>query len=378
MALESPVQKKTDLLERLVDLFVVLSMEIYSGKLEAHQISNLLGSASISRAVRSNKPNENEKDKYSEIEEKYKDYLSFYETLLDVQTWQNLFHKGFIDANIVNEELKNSQYFTSGAAPDWQKLWYLWHIEDNTLEELYSSVRQSFDREEFLAPGEIKHVYGIFLKLAELELIEEKPSEIFKVCKTYIEKISSKKKLLLDDDALSMVSSRHDGYHGIMFHSRETKHFEDLTAILNTAVEDAYSKDLASQANDVIVRMRTEPYRLSSMLSFSNVEHHPFQNNAVLHNLNAQTFVDVLCDEVTNRFKRDIGSALKLRYEHIAHKPYLIEEEKWLKNIHKKTKDKARKLDQSLKKIALEDFLSQVKKGLEHIENYKKSLENAR
>lgn len=377
LALEKPAQENNDLLIRMLDLFTMLSMEIYAGKLESNQIGSLLGSASITRTVRSRDNTEAGQDKYSEIENKYKDHVGFYETLLEIQTWHDLFHKGFIDKKAINEELKNTQYFSSDDAPDWQKLWYLWHIEDKNFNSLYKSVQLSLKKEEFVALGEIKHVYGIFLKLAELKVINENPSEIFEFFKSYIEKASKDKKLLSDEAALSLINGYHDsGYHGLMFHSRETDLFQQLTDILNAAVTEAHQQGLADRSNQVLERIKEHPSNLSSMLSYSNTENHPFQHNAILQNIDVGAFIDALCN-VPNNHKRDVCSALEIRFEGVGHQLYLMEEEAWLKKLHERLEDRIKKLDASLTKIALNDCLKSIEAAIQHFENYKESLKKS-
>ncbi|MFK7866924.1 MAG: P-loop NTPase fold protein [Alphaproteobacteria bacterium] len=365
--LELDIQKNEEVISAILKLFTMFSMEIYAGEIAAGEISKFYESHLAAHTGKNDASK-----KYSAIEEKYKARINLYEPLLKVQIWDNLFHKGIMDRAAINDELKQTRFFSSSDMPDWQKLWNFHYLGEEEFGKLHNSVWESLENRQFTALGEIQHLYGIFLELAEFEVITETISDIVALFENYIKALAETGKLPCDRDAYAFINRYDVDYHGMMFRAQNTEAFRTLTGALNVAVRDSHRKNLVGGAKEILYNMQDDPKRLVVMLSPSPGQSHLFQDSPILQDIDIADFVETFCN-MSNADKPYVASALAARFKEIPPESDLIKEKGWLEQLDKALKTKITSMDKGVTKLKLKKCSESIQIALKSIDAYKKT-----
>lgn len=330
IVLEEEVKLNDKLISHLLNIFIILSLEIYSGELLAEEINSLIGSSCISRSMQENKGKEGPPNKFSVIERKYD--LSLYETILEVSEWICIFTKGSIDAERVNETLKKSNYFSKEHSPDWIKLWHHFDLEDAEFIRLYESVRSSFDAREYFHPGEIKHISGMFLRFSKKNLINKDKSEILRDCVLYIDEVFAKSLVIVDESTHEQVNS-FGSFAGLGYMDIDSDEFGELSKYLNEKIQSAFDGELENRSGEILQAMKQDPEHLYTLLCHSNYKENAFYYHPILHYIDSAEFI-LQFQKIPNKAKRIVVDALFTRYTHRGLNDPVLVERDWLKKVH--------------------------------------------
>lgn len=354
--LDKDVQQKEGLINALLDLFIILSMEIYSGEILPNEIDNLIGNGCIARAIKDKE--DPEENKYSIIEKKYE--TSLYETILPPSLWRDFFEKGHLNIKDTNNLLRGTPYFLEEAAPDWQKLWRVYDLEKDEFDRLYQSVKKSFDNRSFKYAGEIKHVFGMFLKFSRLGIINKTVSEVISECELYLDEAFGSQSVFVNKDTLDSINGFCSAYAGLGYCDEGTDEFKEISDQLTQKIEDAYEDSLSSRSSELLEAMINSPDKFYKMLCWTSVEQHEFQYHPILQHIKPEDFLEGLY-KISNKNKRTIGHAISQRYQGMSTNHPLLAESLWIEKTYNLLNKKVQKMEVNVDKIVLEGVLGDFK-----------------
>jgi len=305
---DGDIKNNNEVLEHFLSIFVAISLEVHSGGIEPDHIVKLLGDNSYVLGLNDD-DFEKEFKAYKEITGKYS--INFEETLLDISDWKNWFDKGFIDQENVNNILRKSQYLQKQSAPEWKKLLHIFDLEQSEFEQLKVTVWESFENFEIKEFGEIKHVVGIYLYLADVNLFDKTPDEVVTKAKTIVKQGLSKDKFNISDS----LNPEHDygSYEGFAYFNNETKEFHEFNEHFCTEIYAYQAKQRESEIPSLLALMSNNVEEFTTLLCDQSGESKSFAYKSVLDSIPVDKFIKEI-ESLSNANKKQVGQALRMRY----------------------------------------------------------------
>ena len=104
--------------------------------------------------------------------------------------------RGVVDADAIGRELKASRFFITVADEEpWRTVWHWFERSDAEFDAALLKVESQFERREFVVGGEILHVLGLRLFLADQGILKLTRADVLAAGKQYIDALYSAKKL---------------------------------------------------------------------------------------------------------------------------------------------------------------------------------------
>ena len=361
--IDSEVRSKQELVSRVLDIFSLLSLEIYSGGITAEEIPKLIGKSTVARRVKeSSGTGERTPCKYSDIESKYG--LNLYETLLEIEDWLDVFSKGKIPAKAINTSLKVSKYFAEDNAPDWMKLWYLYDLEDDQFDSLNTSVQKSFLDREYLNPGVIKHVAGMLLDHSRKGLTATPLTEVFSNILVYLKEVD----LVIDEDSFERINGW-GGFAGLGYTDAGSEEMAEITKQLNQKIIVKQNDVLAGKAEEILKAMKVNPMSLYGLLCISYGGAGIYYSKPILQYVNLDDFFGIFAD-LPNKSKVEVFSAITERFKHVRVGDQIIEEKDWLNGLVNKLEPLAQSKAVMVSRLVLDDGIKRLKTVIEKIDKF--------
>lgn len=260
-------------------------------------------------------------------------------TVVTVQQWISILTSGVVDAERFNNELAQSDEVAGVAAwPSWKRLWHLysWDFSDGSEHEFWSDVedmQSQLKDGSYVEVGELLHVVGVSLMLADHELIDQTVPETIAAMKTYIdEKFIAQ----LTDERCRGVSERFghhlDSYDGLGFIGREDDEFKEVVDHLVQKVDAWHQNWLGEGAGKQLLKFLTQD-RIRFFGNLTIINHAPEQRYLdvpILATIDVATFVDAWF-ALSRHDERLVVGSMKDRYEY---RPALLDTEgPWWRQI---------------------------------------------
>lgn len=188
--LSNEIKEENKVIKHLLMIYLIFSFEIKSANMEPVDIKALKGAhiSALSSKYNGEEALEEGNNFYIALKEKYPDFDTF-DMLLEDSVWIDIFDKSLIHREKIEESLKNSRYFPNKNQPEWIRLWYFMHLEDDEFDSLLYIVKKQFCNKKYEELGEIKHVTGLFLELIDKGLLNITKEEVFDIAKDNIDNL---------------------------------------------------------------------------------------------------------------------------------------------------------------------------------------------
>lgn len=327
--------KKNDLLEHLLKIFLVLSFETKSGNILPEEISRLR-SGYYSGAFK--KEQNKEDNPYQKISTKYKN-IRIYDLLLEESIWVDIFDKGIISKERIQESLDKSEYFRSDNTPDWVRLWHSFDLEDEEFERYLQSVTTDFWNMEFEEIGIIKHISGILIWLSDIKLYDKTKKEIVDFTKSYIDSMKDKQLLPVQSGAQRRFRE-HDAWGGLGFHSKETEDFKEICGYIDKKEEESTVESYPKIGNDLLKYISEDPQLFYRRVCLSNHEDNLYYEIPIFHYIKPEEFVSAFVSVPTDS-KNTVCYAIGERYKFSQFNKSLKIEMEWLEAVVKLLEEQA-------------------------------------
>lgn len=237
--IDKKFRDKADLMEELLFLFFVLSIEMKEGK---------IGESFFVSSNDMNQDKDTEKD--TEILKKYgitdKKHLLFPLNILG-----EFFKRGHLTSEIITEHLNNSKYFVDEDRPTWERLYFYEYLDDAEFDTLLQKLDKEWEDNTFIEPEEILHIIGLFLRFSNLKLYNKNNEEIKTNSKQYIDKIklgagwkSCKPK--------EYMYLHHSGKHQLSYYEKENKSFQELQSYLKDSIKNTIVENLKNSGKELL------------------------------------------------------------------------------------------------------------------------------
>jgi hypothetical protein len=276
-------------------------------------------------AEKRNKPEHNlEKPLSIKLVEKYRDFDT-YDILIEQEVWIDILGNGIIDAEVISGQLKNSKYLVSESSPNWVRLWNFRSHTDNEFSMLVSEVWDQFQKVQFTAPYEIKHVLGMMLFVSDSGLLSKSIDSVTVTAKNCVDTLRKgghfNQQLITgfrdDESAMGM---------GYMFYEREE--FRDFCKYLKQQQEEAYIDTFPTIGSELLLLLKTAPSDFSHKLHRSNYGVGTYYDVPILLSIDPSDFAEALSELKAD----DLDSACQFFRERYKNKntTEIIKEREWV------------------------------------------------
>ena len=288
--LPKKAKNQSELLQDILKLLMVFSIEIKRGRLLPENISKIQKALTFEEdRARSNFYKSSDKDDTKISEDNNQDLTSlkviidrytflnllFYTPFPSLVWWQTLFDKGIINTSELNESILNSKYFPDENTPNWVRLWHFNNTDmaDDEFDDLLEKLESEYANKEFIDIGKIKHVTGLFLQLSHSGLYPSKSKqELLQNSKLYIDNLIANNQLDLNLSSPTNSSSIQSGtgYKGLGFQGIELEEFKEFCSYIETARQSAIEKKLPQLGLKLLDIMQQDKWKFYRMLCINN------------------------------------------------------------------------------------------------------------
>lgn len=324
-------RKKTDLMEELLSHFFAFSFEIKSGQIIPTDIKDLTSVAIREMLSKDNKDNSHQSP--IDIVLKKYTFISAYDMILTEQSWRDLFGKGYLAEVDLKESLGKSKYCQDDNTPTWVKLWHYFDLEDDEFASLYSEVLSHWNQKQFVKPGEVLHICGLFLCFSHRGLIDRDIDDILLQCKKYIDNLKNEgkfKKYHGKKRRLEFVDREQWG--GLGYAGNDLKEFQDVFNYLVQKMNDANIDNLPDAGKELMETLITDTRKFERMIYLSNTDDAIYYETPIFKYIDPNEFFKVFLN-LPNSKKKSAIFAIEERYKFHDFASKLSEEIDFLKEF---------------------------------------------
>lgn len=346
-------KRNQEMLEDLLAVFVVFSIEIRRGLVLPKDISKLpeiygkhIRKNSHSRDAdesqeSSTASNQEEKEKEKVIQEIISRYssLEIHNPFPDAEWWQDFFDRGIVNKERLEELMLNSKYFQDENTPDWIKLWHFSDLDDDDFYRLLAKIEAEYKNRIFLDLGVVKHIFGLFLFFSEAKLYDKTKQEILKDAKEYIDDLKSNNNLELPPSVTSLyavaerVSKRHMnlGFQGV-----ELPEFQEFCHYIKESQASKTLEVMTESAQSLIQALSTDVSKFHWMICLDSVYHDEsvlrYYNVPILKYVSPDEFIKNILN-LKHEDRKYAFWSISERYKDDVMNGRLVEELDWLQNV---------------------------------------------
>lgn len=322
--LPEDVTQSHELVAHLLRLFLIFTFEIRHGEMKASDIRNLRRGW-ISHAMAQKKGDEGEKNLTSKLTEKYQAFHS-YDLLLESDVWIDILDKGMINPDAITSQLNNSKYLISKNSPNWVRLWNFRSHTDQEFEELAAEVWDQFEKRQFAALHEIKHVCGMMMFFSVKGLFKKSVIEIIDTAKACVD--HARKNGCLSQRRV--VGHRDDeSALGMGYIFRERDEFRELCDYIRQQENEAYADTFPLIGAELMGLLKNDPSVFSQKLIHTNYSNDAYYDVPILSSIDSGAFVDALLAVRTDDLY-DACMFFRERYTIGTYAKLLITEREWV------------------------------------------------
>ena len=328
-ALKPTHHKNSQAMLALLRLLFALSFELKAARIN---IDDLTSGRSIAAAVSARF--EKRKTSLMTAGERYP-LVDLNDTILSNELLVDYLIRGIVDTKKIRASLDASRFFVTVAdETPWRTVWHLMERPEKDFDAALKKMEAQFAAREFTLQGEILHVLGLRLLLADIKILEATRAQLVEDGKQYIDDVYERKTLELPptDD---FTEVRFDGYGGLGISESQTPEYKELFAYLRNktqrAIEDTYPK----KAVDLLKEMQTDVQLFYRHLCLTNSSENIYYRTPILASLDPDTFVAALL-KLHPTEQHTVMMIFKARYEHGQLERDLKEEKAWVKIVRDK------------------------------------------
>ena len=356
--LPDTAKEKGELVKELLYIHSIFSYEVLHGGIAGDQVIGLFskllyGSPNDSRQT--------ESDIIDMLANKYRPSLST-DLILDSDTWVNLFSKGSLDKQAVQNSIGLSRFFIDQRTPTWRKILDVWSIGNNELRVLLTQLKDDIRRENFSNVGEILHVTGILLWLSKMCLYSEPPETIVEVSISLLNRLHSQHKLeCRPKDRL--YSDKDIVFANIQYLEKANPLFQQVLDHAKTIETKIHLTKLISSAIVLMKLLPNDVFGFCRQLVHPHLgDKHPlsglYADEPILAGTDSAIFVRSLM-ELKPMSRRDLLYGIAQRYKQPEIARMLVAELQWLERVYDGLKHELAALGTSLEAFQLKSAIDE-------------------
>jgi hypothetical protein len=174
------------------------------------------------------------------------------------------------DQEITALMLQASAFSQTDEEP-WRILWYWRSNEDAKVEKAYNDLHGQLSAHEITRPAIILHVFGIFLSLAKLDLLDLTEAGVIKQAQTYLADLLAAGKLPASWARYRMEQWQwSESSEGLGYMSRDTDAFKTILTALLAALDTAQEATRPNRLETLLADLDSDPERYRAALGGGN------------------------------------------------------------------------------------------------------------
>lgn len=241
--------------------------------------------------------------------------------------------RGIVDADAIHKDLNASRFFIKVADEQpWRTVWHWFERSDAEFTAALAKMEEQFNSRSFSKIGEILHVLGLRLFLADQQLLQLSKADAVAEGKQYIDDVCTKKELEVPFSGQT-GEIRYGGFDGLQISEQGTEEYRVLFEHLMSAVERSIKDTYPKKANDLLSTMRSDVDSFYRQISLSHADATNYVHAPVLANLPVDDFVNAFLGLHPSE-QRLAMAALKSRYDFDRLDQSLKEEKPWITSVY--------------------------------------------
>tara|TARA_R110001632_G_C11359378_1_gene419173 strand:+ start:17 stop:1363 length:1347 start_codon:yes stop_codon:yes gene_type:complete len=294
------LQSNTELASSLIQLFIVLSFEIYSGKLSGNDLNKHLGSV----FGFSNAEEAKIEQKYDYVNKKYR--INIHNTFISPSDWQSWFTLGVLEAEQFNTALRSYLAVIQNSSTDLSKLLDFYSLESKKFDHLKVTVWNDFINKNIIVSAEILKLVELYIFLSRSNLVDLTIDDINSKARQIVSSLASQKSLDLDwlTNQGAFVCAKHD------WASKESIEFKEYLILKG----NEQLSDIEKSKSPLIVdAMKNDMNYFYELMNFTN-QRESFADKPILNEMDKNEFIEILF-ELSNADKNYLFKTLQERYQ---------------------------------------------------------------
>lgn len=319
---------------QLLKLFFVLSFEHKAGMVAPDDLAERTGSW-LRLGL--------DKEKPSPMITAAAKYPGFYiyDSMLPDDVVVNMLVKGAIDVAQVEQALDASSWFISETEPSWRTVWRSAERADDDVEAAAKIMQSEFAARKYEVSGEVLHLFGQMLFLADLGVSSRDRAQTVADCKAYVDDLRDQRRLEPPREAY-MDDIRHGSFGGLGFAQNDTAEFRELWSYLAAMRAEALVDGYEDEAAVLIEMMKADPSAFVAAITRNHDGSGKFANRPVLAAADSAAFVDALIGLSAEGY-REVLLGLSSRYDmaRLADGRELAQERPWAEDLERRILERA-------------------------------------
>jgi len=252
-----------------------------------------------------------------------------YDPVLTNDILVDLLVNGRVSSTTLADSLDQSRFFAPPSSePAWQTVWY-WQTRDAArVEAAIHTLEEQVAAREFVISGELLHVTGIRLKLAEAGLIPVDRQGVVDAAKADIDDLLARDKL----EPPSRADFHQTGYASLGFMEANSSEFVAVYQYLSQARSEQAARFLPRRAKELLELMGSDMHRFRNALLVTGQGSGEYYGVPILGQIAPADFVAAL-ERLPAENQRNVMDILRGRYEHEALTDRLAGERAWLEQV---------------------------------------------
>lgn len=270
-------------MSHLLRLFFALSFELKGGTLNPDDMAERTKRALTDAASKAERPRP-----FAVAGAKYPG-LYLYDTILSDEAAYDILVRGVVHVSQVERSLAESSWFVSMNEPAWR---ILWHASERADADVAAAARQmliEFVERRYDDTGEMLHVFGQMLWLADLGESGWDRAQTFEQCRRYVDDLRQEERLEAPFRS-PLEASRHASHAGLGFSQKETPEFRELWRYVEEQRESAALARYPRETERLMDLMTTDVSEFAAEIAHGRGGSAPLAYVPVFQSVDAATF----------------------------------------------------------------------------------------
>jgi hypothetical protein len=318
----------SDAMNHLLRLFFVLCFEHKSGSISSDDLMSRTGRSLVDAL-----PNKDNPSPLSIAGIKYPG-LYVYDSIISDEVACDILVRGVVNAHAVASALNSSSWFISENEPSWRTVWRSVERLDADVETAAKKMTREFESRIYTQTGEILHLFGQMLFLADIGFSGRDRTATLADCKAYVDDLRGMQKLERPREAY-MDDIRHGSFAGLGFAQNDTAEFRELWSYMQEQRAAAEIDSYPVEAARLLEVLNDDPYEFVRQITYHADGIAPFANKPVLASVDSDEFADIAIALAPMAF-REVLLGLNARYDmaKLAKGRELCGERDWVEKLH--------------------------------------------
>lgn len=315
----------------LLHLLLALSMEVRAGRLSEVDLQDRRGA--LVRALISGESSP--PSPFRSASARYPT-LDLDSTMLSDESLVALLVRGLVDAAAIRRDLDASSFFVVVAdEPAWRTVWHGLERTDAEVAAALAAMEAAFVARAYTVPGEVLHVFGLRLLLAQIGALGVGPAEVVAECERYVDDLYARGQLAAANPNGGVTEMRATGYGGLGIVSADTPGYRGLFDYLRAKQAVAATDSYPAVASALLDTLGTDPEEFMGRISNVRGRSGALARTPVLARIDPDAFVAVLAS-LAPVVQRQVLLSLKARYEYRGLTGELADERAWAMQVRER------------------------------------------